>query len=101
MDGKKILRITAGIAALVLALLLGPVNFFWHGFFCERMESLKTTEMLERYLCGTIDLSKEGYYGTILPTQSHFAGLQLCLNLPANSVGGGYYMLTSWTSREM
>lgn len=66
-------------AVWLLILLMGPLDYFTHGFYCDvvGIENIDTEDIL-----GSIELSSV-YEGKFVPVQKHFRGFQISLlNVP-------------------
>ena len=71
---KKKGFIIASIILFVLLLLIGPVDFFDHGFYCDVVEYNNINE--EDHV-GYADVSQDTYEATFSPVEKHFAGFEI------------------------
>lgn len=68
-------------AVWLLILLMGPLDYFTHGFYCDvvGIENIDTEDIL-----GSIELGST-YEGKYVPAKKHFRGFQIILsNVPAS-----------------
>lgn len=88
--GKASFVYVAAITAALIAfiILLGPMDSFHHGYFCD---DEVVSEAIEQYVSGHIDLGEEDYWGKFRPMKPHFTGIELYLaNQPQGNTGTLY-----------
>ena len=73
---KKIVFALASVVMLVFLILLIPLDFFTHGFYCDVVQINEINE--EDYL-GYFDLSQDSFHTTFSPLRDHFAGFEIVL----------------------
>lgn len=73
MNIKKRGFIIASMILLVLLILIGPADFFAHGFYCDVVEYYNIDE--EGFI-GYADVSQNVYETTFAPVEKHFAGFE-------------------------
>ena len=81
----KIAFVLISIIMLVFLLLLFPLDFFAHGFYCDVIQLNEINE--EDYL-GYIDLSQGSSQTTFSPLKQHFAGFEIVLDNMGDNVSG-------------
>ena len=74
MNIKKRGFIIASMILLVLLILIGPADFFAHGFYCDVVEYYNIDE--EGFI-GYADVSQNVYETTFAPVEKHFAGFEI------------------------
>lgn len=73
------------IVAILLILMIGPMDYFSHGYFCDDEIS---NEAVESYNIGYFDLKDGEYIGMFVPQKTHFAGFEInIMNQPWDNTG--------------
>ena len=81
---KKTVIILALILIVILIFLIGPLDFFAHGFYSNvvNYEDIDSDDFL-----GYVDLSQQDYQLTFTPAKSHFTGFEINLINQPNNTG--------------
>ena len=84
--------IFAGISLIFLSLgiLIGPADFFRHGFFCDVVEY---NEIDEEDRLGTVNLAVDDFQTTFSPVNNYFAGFKILLDNVGGETSGMLQML--------
>ena len=71
---KKKGFIVASVILFVLLILIGPADFFAHGFYCD---VVKYNNISEKDHIGYVDVSRNVYETTFSPVKKHFSGFEV------------------------
>ena len=82
---KKIAFALASVIILAFLILLIPLDFFTHGFYCDVVQLNEINE--EDYL-GYFDLSQDSFHTTFSPLRDHFAGFEIVLDKIGDNASG-------------
>ncbi len=86
---RKMLMIISTIIIGLFIGLVGPLDAFSHGFYCDVIDY--NTEINEEGFKEYIDLGKQDFEMEFMPQRKHFAGFEINLiNQPANNEGTLY-----------
>ena len=81
---KTLFLLLSVVMALALVLLI-PLDFFYHGFYCE---PIAYGNISEEDLLSTVDVSQEAYTTTFSPQEKRFAGFEVFIaDLPEDTAG--------------
>lgn len=77
MNRKKLNILFVSILAIILILMIGPLDVFVHGYYCNVVDinQIETHDFL-----GSIDLGQCKYEMNFKPTKDHFKGFEIILN---------------------
>lgn len=99
MQIKKYLSYSIILLLLLLGLLIGPMDFFSHGYSCN---PLQYTSIPEDAFYNKIDLTQEKYTIHFSPRQNHFAGFEIYFeDLSQNITGEIYVSLKNSAGKEI
>jgi len=85
MNKKKIGIVISTLIMMLIMVLVGPVDIFTHGYFCEEIEC---GQIAMEDLLGNIDLANQEYEVVFSPKDKHFAGFEIYLiNQPDGNTG--------------
>lgn len=91
---KKKGFIIASMILFVLLILIGPMDFFSHGFYCDVVEY---SNINEEDFISYVDISKDAYETEFSPIEKHFAGFEIFFEEIPDTAEG---MLTLSTYEE-
>lgn len=82
---KRLPAIIISIAALFAIILIGPADYFIHGYFCDEIDC---TQIAAEDFAGSINLENNDYTMTFMPEKDHMAGIEIYLiNQPDGNTG--------------
>ena len=85
MGTKKTLFLLLSVVMALALVLLIPLDFFYHGFYCE---PIAYGNISEEDLLSTVDVSQEAYTTTFSPQEKRFAGFEVFIaDLPEDTAG--------------
>ena len=85
MGTKKTLFLLLSVVMALALVLLIPLDFFYHGFYCE---PIAYGNISEEDLLSTVDVSQEAYTTTFSPQEKRFAGCEVFIaDLPEDTAG--------------
>ena len=83
MGTKKTLFLLLSVVMALALVLLIPLDFFYHGFYCE---PIAYGNISEEDLLSTVDVSQEAYTTTFSPQEKRFAGFEVFIaDLPEDT----------------
>ena len=82
---KRLPAIMISIAALLAIILIGPADYFIHGYFCDEIDC---TQITAEDFAGSINLENNDYTMTFMPEKDHMVGIEIYLiNQPDGNTG--------------
>lgn len=99
MNKNKICVVSVLALLVIFMILLGPADYFSHGFFYDEIDCDQITE--EEWK-NVYDLGAGDYEMQFSPQKRHFAGFEICLiNQPAGNSGELSLIISELSGREV
>lgn len=99
MNKNKICVVSVLALLVIFMILIGPADYFSHGFFCDEIDIDQITEDEWK---NAYDLGTGDYEMKFSPQKGHFAGFDICLiNQPAGNSGELSLIISEASGREL